>query len=58
MNKEGYPDKTAELAIVHVTKQEKHRNRQKGKEGAKKDHEHTKIKKSTPSGQHQTGCRR
>ena len=44
MNKEGYPDKTAELAIAHVTKQEKHRNRQKGKEGAKKDHEHKKSR--------------
>lgn len=28
-NKEGYPDRTAEVAIAHVTRQEKRRRKEK-----------------------------
>lgn len=28
-NKEGYPDRTAEVAIAHVIRQEKHRRKEK-----------------------------
>lgn len=41
-NKEGYPDRTAEVAISHVTRQEK----RKRKEKSNGDKRQTKTEKS------------
>ena len=41
-NKEGYPDRTAEVAIAHVTKQKK----RKRKERTNGDKRQTKTEKS------------
>lgn len=41
-NREGYPDRTAEVAIAHVTRQEKHRRKEK----TNGDKRQTKTEKS------------
>lgn len=41
-NKEGYPDRTAEVAIAHVARQQKRRK----KEEANGDKRQAKVKKS------------
>lgn len=53
-NKEGYPDRTAEIAIGRVAKQEKAMQRRKGGERANGNERRTQVKKGQTLRQHKT----